>query len=215
LRHIQIGFLNEDSVSILAKLLGIPSEPVWRFTILRSLHSSIIPKQFISGYPGIFKEFQGKQFHLLWQGGCDGFLAKDFHDRCDGHPNTLTLIWDTDGNIFGGFTPVKWESGSGSSKADNSLKSFIFTLKNPRNHPARRFVLHRAKRHQAIICDSKQGPHFYDFGISDRCNLPDTNSFTSRFGSSYVNDTGLDGRTFFTKSEYFRVKEIDVFEIRD
>jgi hypothetical protein len=52
---------------------------------------------------------------------------------------------DTEGNFFGGFTPVEWESrwydkqssetlGRGNLwKADPSLQSFLFTLKNPRN----------------------------------------------------------------------------------
>jgi hypothetical protein len=43
----------------------------------------------------------------------DAFRANQFHRRCDGHANTLTVILDTKGNIFGGFTPVEWESGRG------------------------------------------------------------------------------------------------------
>jgi hypothetical protein len=70
-------------------------------------------------------------------------LSRDsqFHGRCDGHANTLTVIVDTNGNIFGGFTPLTWESRrpnsatdwSNCAKADDSLKSFLFTLKNPHN----------------------------------------------------------------------------------
>jgi hypothetical protein len=41
-------------------------------------------------------------------GSHDGFTAQEFHLRCDGRANTLTLIVDTDENVFGGFTPVKW-----------------------------------------------------------------------------------------------------------
>jgi hypothetical protein len=47
------------------------------------------------------------------------------------------VILETEGNIFGDFTPVKWESPrNGKFKADDSLKSFLFTLKNPPNIPA-------------------------------------------------------------------------------
>jgi hypothetical protein len=94
-------------------------------------------------FPAIFDEFREKQFTLLWRGSRDGFRADDFHRRCDGHPNTLTVILDTDGNIFGGFTPVGWKSRDRAprTRADPSLKSFIFTLKNPQNVPARRFAL--------------------------------------------------------------------------
>jgi hypothetical protein len=62
-------------------------------------------------------------FKILWRGSRDGFEAKEFHRRCDGHENTLTVILDTKGNFFGGFTPGEWESGIRYFKADESLKS--------------------------------------------------------------------------------------------
>jgi hypothetical protein len=61
------------------------------------------------------------------------------------------VILDTKGNIFGGFTPVEWDSTSW-YKADASLKSFLFTLKNPQNIPGRRFALKAEKKKQAIYC---------------------------------------------------------------
>jgi hypothetical protein len=75
-------------------------------------------------------------------GGRDGFKAEEFHRRCDGRANTLTAILDTEGNFFGGFAPVKWER--------NSLKSFLFTLKNLHNAPARRFALKAEKKDRAF-----------------------------------------------------------------
>jgi hypothetical protein len=67
--------------------------------------SAIVPQ-----IPALFAEFKSNGFNLMWRGGRDGFGADEFHRRCDGHANTLTLIEDTGGNIFGGFTPVPWES---------------------------------------------------------------------------------------------------------
>jgi hypothetical protein len=55
----------------------------------------------VSEFPKIFKEFRGSRFSLLWRGSRDGFRACDFHRRCDGHANTLTVILDIEGNIFG------------------------------------------------------------------------------------------------------------------
>jgi hypothetical protein len=49
--------------------------------------------------------------------------------------------------------------------------------------------------------------------VSDNCNA-NTSSCTN-LGLAYTNDTGLDGRTVFTGSLYFKVKEIEVFEITD
>jgi hypothetical protein len=179
-----------------------------------------IPKQtprlgstIISDFPEIFAEFRGKQFALLWRGGRDGFGAYHFHSRCDGHANTLTLIEDTKGNIFGGFTPVEWDSEVWHYKADPSLKSFLFTLKNPHDVPARRFGLKAEMKNKAIYCGPGRGPCFNDIYIWDNCD-EDTRSF-AWLGLSYTNDTGLIGITFFTGSKYFKVKEIEVFEIRD
>jgi hypothetical protein len=42
------------------------------------------------------------------------------------------LILDTGGNVFGGFTPLQWELCV-KDKRDESLKSFLFTPKNPHN----------------------------------------------------------------------------------
>jgi hypothetical protein len=84
-----------------------------------------------------FAEWKEKPFTLLWRGSRDGFRAADFHSRCDDHTNTLTLVQDTKWNIFGGFTPLAWESytrkkpNASKFKADLSRRSFLFTLKNP------------------------------------------------------------------------------------
>jgi hypothetical protein len=90
--------------------------------------------------PPLLEEFRAKRFNLLWRGSRDGFTAQEFHRCCDGRANTLTLIADTKGNVFGGFTPVKWESGQkGKWKGDDSLRSFLFTLRNPHGVPVRKF----------------------------------------------------------------------------
>jgi hypothetical protein len=169
----------------------------------------------VTDFPKLFEDFSGKEFILLWRGSCDDFRASGFHSRCDGHPNTLTVILDTNGNMFGGFTPVEWESPQkGKDKADPTLKSFLFTLKNPHNVPARRFVLKAEKKHEAIRCHSNRGPYFWDIQVSSDCNV-NTESNTYDFGDNYTNNTGLDRQTFFTGSEEFQVKEIEVFEITD
>jgi hypothetical protein len=182
----------------------------------------------ISAIPEIFAEFRKNQISLLWRGSRDGFEAQEFHRRCDGHANTLTVILDTKGNIFGGFTPVEWESrvhngkwGNENNcyKADDSQKSFLFTLKNPHNIPARRFALKAEKKEEAIGCDSRYGPTFgprsfhHDINVCNNCNTSLFNQ--ASVGDTYINDTGLDGKIVFTGSMTFQVQEIEVFEITD
>jgi hypothetical protein len=175
----------------------------------------------VSTFPAIFAEFHGKRFQILWRGSRDGFGASQFHGRCDGHANTLTVILDTNGNIFGGFTPVEWESRvhngkrgdeDNTFKADDSRTSFVFTLKNPHKVAARRFALKAAERHVAIRCHSQFGPWFgYDIGVLWDSNA-NTTSWTD-LGWSYTNDTGMAQDRFFTGSFNFQAKEIEVFEI--
>jgi hypothetical protein len=42
------------------------------------------------------------------------------------------------------------------AKADDSLRSFLSTLKNPHNIPTRNFALKAEERQWAITCDSEQ-----------------------------------------------------------
>jgi hypothetical protein len=186
---------------------------LWKFSMSCQLDSRII-----SRFPEIFGQFQGRQFSVLWRGSSDGFSSSECHRRCDGHANTLTVILDTKGNIFGGFTPVEWESrrtiGSGDNcyKADESRESFLFTLKNPHKVSERIFMLKAEKKQQAIHCDSTRGPCFgNDIAVYDNCNANGT-SLTA-VGTAYINDTKLDGNKFFTGSYRFQAKEIELFEI--
>jgi hypothetical protein len=70
------------------------------------------------------------------------------------------VILDGKGNIFGGFTPIEWESWAHNGKwrnknnclkPDDNVKSFLFTLKNSHNIPARTFALKAEKKHDAIL----------------------------------------------------------------
>ena len=69
---------------------------------------------------------------LLLRGSVHGFSAKAFHKQCDGKPHTVSIIRSTTDHVFGGYTPVEWQSDSDEDTgyiADPSLKSFIFLLR--------------------------------------------------------------------------------------
>jgi hypothetical protein len=220
-RHIQLCFLSAEGFSLLADHLEIPPESIWECSV--EMIAFPLDSLIISDFPEIFAEFFGKRFKLLWRGSRDGFSASAFHGRCDGHANTVTVILDTEGNIFGGFTPLEWESWAHNGewedldnccKSDESEKSFLFTLKNPHNIAARKFRLQSHKKDEAILCDGQYGPFFSGICIHNNCNKT-TQNFCGSFGITYTNDTGMDGSKVLTGSEYFTVKEIEVFEITD
>jgi hypothetical protein len=59
-----------------------------------------------------FNEFAGKSSALLYRGSRDGFTRSAFHGKCEKHSNTVTIIETTKGYIFGGFTPLVWDSSN-------------------------------------------------------------------------------------------------------
>jgi archaellum component FlaC len=160
--------------------------------------------------PEILNDFQTKKWKLLWRGSRDGFEAQTFHDRCDGVANTLTLVLDMEWNVFGGFTSVKWDSGCLDRLGDRSLRSFLFMLRIPGNFSGKRFPLNEHSWEHAIYCDEKHGPWFgNDNLVVSDCSNSNSDSYI-RKGRAYE----LDG--FSTPDEIlFRVKEIEVFEIKD
>jgi hypothetical protein len=221
LRHIQFRFLSWEGVSLLSEHFEICPESVWESTSKVIAHPRPPPGQFdsliISDFQDIFEEFRRQRFSLLWRGSRDGFGVSQFHLGCDGHANTLTVILDTNGNIFGGFTPVKWDSDpEGIFKIDHSLKSFLFTLKNPPNTPAVRLPLKPDQKHLAILCDGTSGQCFgggCDMSITNNCNAYFYNG--AHIGHSYTNNTGVDGSKLFAVLPFFKVKKIEIFEITD
>jgi hypothetical protein len=190
-------------------LSATPPFPPGRFTLPE------IDSKTISSIPNIFSVFTGKGFELLYRGSRDGFGADAFHGRCDGHPNTVTLVLSTTGCIFGGYTPLAW-SFEGGSVSDPSLDSFLFTIKNPHNLPPRIFKLKQAKN--AIYGQTGYGPKFGDAApwsadlyVCSQCQTSG-NSY-SNLGKAYVNDSGISGNHVLTGSQDFLVQEIEVFEV--
>jgi hypothetical protein len=172
------------------------------------LLDSLIVREFPAN---ILCELQTKRFVLLWRGTRDGFHASTFHGRCDGHSNTLTIIEGVGGYIFGGFTPISWDT-SGSYKTDHSNRSFLFTLRNPAGTGPMKFALIRPE--YALQCFASCGPTFGaapDIYVADQSDA-NMNSHTY-LGNSYVNYTGHASNVVFTGAQQFRAKEIEVFEI--
>jgi hypothetical protein len=162
--HIEVSFLSMEGLAlflsevhfddlcediwlrVVCRLKGDCSDEVRRRRYRLLLESSILRR-----IPGCLAEFAMKQWTLLYRGSRDGFSTSNFHGKCDGRSNTLTVIETTKGFVFGGFTPVAWAS-SKSWESDSSRKTFVFTVKNPRGSEGRKFVM--AGTAHAIYCGS-------------------------------------------------------------
>jgi hypothetical protein len=178
--------------------------------VARRLHPAL-KSTILTSFPSILTEFRWREWRLLYRGTVDGFSASSFHVKCNNCSHTITLISTTTGFIFGGFTPIPWDS-SGSYKFDSTGTSFIFSLVNPRNAPSQRFPLTRAT--YAVYCVASYGPTFgdgHDIYIANTSNA-NTSSY-SNLGSAYENETGVSGTEVLAGQRYFTVKEIDVFSL--
>jgi hypothetical protein len=176
--------------------------------VIPPLDSKIIPE-----FPSTFEEFQRKEFKLLYRGSRDGFQSADFHRTCDGHKPTASLISSKNGFIFGGYTPLAWNS-TATWTSDEKVKSFLFTIKNPHSLPPRTFPLNREVRANAIYNHSSYGPFFgtgHDLCIQNQCNAFTSNS--TNLGQTYTNDSGIPGNTVLAGVANFTVEEIEVFEM--
>jgi hypothetical protein len=154
------------------------------------------------------------KWSLLYRGTRDGFGSSDFHSKCDGHSNTLTIVKAIESSfIFGGFTTVAWESSAkGKWKSDSS--AFLFSLTNKDNQALKMKV--DQNRHQyAIFCNSSNGPRFGDdIILTNNANI--TMECESNLSFAYKHPQYEDGtnaaQTFLAGSYVSQLDEIEVYE---
>jgi hypothetical protein len=157
-------------------------------------------------------QFANKKWRRLYRGSQDGFRASDFHRKCDGCANTVTLVLTTKGYVFGGFTSVPWESGRGDYMTDRTPESFIFSVKDPSGACPRVFPI--IAKSYAIYCRDTYGPTFgggHDIHIADNCQ-ENMSSYTN-LGKWYGNYTDRNGTQVLAGEKNFKVKEIEVFAV--
>jgi hypothetical protein len=221
--YLSVSFM-ESAVGLISDSFELLNMPVWKNLVNRLILTVQPPhldsrlfgrldSNIISSFPPSLKMLRESELKLLYRGSRDGFETSAFHGRCDGHRETVTVIESENGSIFGGYTPVVWQS-SGSHLTDDSVKSFLFTIKNPHGLPPQLFPLKEDHKSSAIFCASRSGPSFgggSDLYICTQSNA--SNQSYTNFGHSYNNSTGFTGHTVLTGEYNFIVREIEVFEV--
>ena len=158
----------------------------------------LIENQLLKNYP----DTKDIEYNLIYRASEDGDTAEKFHEKCDHISFTLTVIKNTDGNKFGGYTEESWEGENVSKKDFNSFcfslsKNKIYTVKPDKS---------------AIICDPNLGPSFGSpfFHILDK--------FFTDGGVCYTKDKcGYNGQdTDFeicNGKEDFDIQEIEIYKV--
>jgi len=146
-----------------------------------------------------------KKMELIYRGTRDGMT---FHNKCDNKGETITLIKNEKGNIFGGYASIPWTSAN--QTWYSAPESFIFTLSNIYNTEPTKFP---SKNDQHEVCHySSWGPCFgsgCDIGVNAN------NGGWSNGINSYQDILGK-GKSIFTgdsNNSSFKIKEIEVFKI--
>jgi hypothetical protein len=148
------------------------------------------------------------KWSLLYRGTRDGFGSRDFHSKCDGHANTLTIFKAKgSGFIFGGYTEAEWDC---SNEWKSDANAFIFSLTNKDNKPLK-MNIDPDDNHHAIYCHSDDGPQF---GYCDI--IITTMESWSNLGYSYKHPQyeykTYEARTFLAGSCEFQLDEIEVYK---
>jgi hypothetical protein len=145
---------------------------------------------------------------LLYRGSRDGFSAANFHTKCDGHSNTLTIVKAHGTSyIFGGFASINWDS-SGQYKSDPN--AFLFSLTNKDNQSSK---IKPIDTMHSIYCGSEYGPTFgggHDFHVFDNANVK-AGSY-SNLGHSYQHPQPSQGQSYLAGSAQFELNEIEVYK---
>ena len=108
-----------------------------------------------------------KNYTILFNTREDGFLSRDFHNKCDGRSFTATVVITDKRRIFGGFTDLAWDSNSRYIEGD---KGFIFSLNKTNNQYK---IYYNKNSSKGIYCHKDYGPCFgdNDFTIYDKSNV--------------------------------------------
>ena len=142
---------------------------------------------------------------LLYRATRDGFESKEFHSRCDGKTNTITIIKNNLDYVFGGYASVAWNS---SNKYIKDQNAFLFSLRRNGVSFQDKFMI--VNQEKALYGGIYYGPTFSD----DVCIFNQSNlnyGLFSTFGSTYYVPVG-NAKNYLGDYQWLTT-EIEVYQI--
>ena len=146
------------------------------------------------------------KFYLLFATNKDGDSSSTFHYYCDGVFPTVTVVLDTSGRRFGGYSTQNWSQSTAGSGYSRGPCSFIFNLSNKN-----KYNLIDQFNTSAIYHYNSYGPTFgggHDLFIANGCRS-NTSSYCNK--SSY--DTGNNNLLGNSGSTSFQVSNYEVYKV--
>lgn len=141
------------------------------------------------------------KFALLYNNANDSDGSNYFHMNCDGVFPTVTVVLDTSGRRFGGYSTKSWSQSPAGASYSRAPDSFIFNLSQKK-----KYNLKDQMESNAVYRHNSYGPTFgggHDLYLANSCRS-NNNSYCNK--SSYltenVNLLGSGGSTNFQVSSY-------------
>ena len=138
------------------------------------------------------------RFNMLFSTDKDGDRSSKFHYFCDGVFPTVTVILDTSGRRFGGYSTQNWAQSTVGSSYSRAPESFIFNLSKNQ-----KYDLVDQLNVNAVYKYNSYGPTFgggHDFYINDSCKSNSSECSQSSYNTG--NTDILDGAGSFVVSTY-------------
>lgn len=142
----------------------------------------------------------------------NGFMAKQFHKKCDGKERTIFICETHQGRKFGGINYLPWSSNDNLIETSENI---IFSVDKRTVH---RLKVNKAGDHagtrktvDAVSGDPSKGPMMGDgdLVISDLCHQED--NCTSELGEVYELGSGEEGDTYLAGQEEFGLKAFFIY----
>jgi len=148
------------------------------------------------------------KFNMLFNTSKDGDSSSTFHYYCDGVFPTVTVILDTSGRRFGGYSTQNWCQSTVGGNYTRAPDSFIFNLSNKKKFDLISQIDGNSNR--AVYRNNSYGPTFgggHDLYLANSCKS-NTSSYVYKNSSSAYNTEnnnnlfGSSGQTAFQVSNY-------------
>ncbi|WAR31670.1 IF44L-like protein [Mya arenaria] len=114
-----------------------------------------------------------RRFTLLYSITRDGCSSDTFHQRCDYQGPTVTVLYNQQGSVYGGYTSASWSS-NGTNTRDE--KAFLFQLQYSGSNRPKKFPITNTA--YSIYCEPSYGPMFGGYTAYDM------NSFSGTINKS-------------------------------
>jgi hypothetical protein len=155
-----------------------------------------------------------KTFTLLYAITRDGCVSTTFHQKCDNQGPTVTVLYNQQGSVYGGYAPVSWNNNTG--QYINNTSAFLYQLRFNGNEKTTKFPIKSSNYQHALYCHQNYGP---TFGGND---IPTFTSTVNSSGTYYaLNGCASFGHTYdsqgFTANDINNgnnnVEELEVYKV--